>query len=736
MQLRTLVTAGMALALILVLAPGAPLSAQDPGPPSGDGIQPFVVAGNPDCPSQGYDFGFKIDESPADGTYTLTSADGVLIGGAPEDPNNSVTISNSDGQFFDWSSTLGMDAVIVKAGPNANVFAYSPESFDDTLLHGPINPNNQEPYGVSHVEFCYDYEVSVEKTAETTFTRTYEWEISKSVTPASWELFTGDTGTSKYTVAVDRTGFTDSDWAVSGTITVTNDTPFDATVTHVSDEISGFGAVPVDCGGAVFPYALASGDTLECTYATPLPDGSTRVNTATVTTDGVVGGGSATADVVFGDPTTEVNAEINVTDTNGQAWGPVSDDTIWMYEVTFGCDADEGIHDNVATIVETGQSDDASVSVACYDLTVTKDANPEFTRTWSWTIDKSADQTELTLSPGQSFVVNYTVEVDATATDSDWAVSGEIWIANSHPTRAAVLTDVSDDVGGVAATVDCPALSVPAGGSLHCTYQADLPDGSSRTNTATATLQNVAIASDGTSVAAGTTDFEGTAQVVFGDPTEEIDECIEVEDTHVGALGTVCADSAPATFDYAFTIGPFSDPEDCGENLVENTASIVTNDTGTAGEDTWTVTVTVPCLAGCTLTPGYWKTHSEYGPAPYDDTWAQLPEGADTPFFLSGQSYHEVLWTAPQGNAYYILAHAYIAAELNFLDGASAPTEVADAYDAATALFEAWTPEEIGGLKGNKPPRPDFLMYAGLLDMYNNGILGPGHCSEDETSAP
>ena len=72
---------------------------------------------------------------------------------------------------------------------------------------------------------------------------------------------------------------------------------------------------------------------------------------------------------------------------------------------------------------------------------------------------------------------------------------------------------------------------------------------------------------------------------------------------------------------------------------------------------------------GCTLTPGYWKTHSKYGPAPYDATWAEI--GEDTPFFASGKTWYDALWTEPKGGeAYYILAHAYIAAALNFKNGA------------------------------------------------------------------
>ena len=471
------------------------------------------------------------------------------------------------------------------------------------------------------------------------------------MSPAAWELFDGDTGTSKYMVSVDKTGFTDSDWAVSGTITTINDTPFDATLTGVADSLSGFGAIAVDCGVS-FPYLLAAGDELECSYASALPDGSSRTNTATISTDpdGIVGGDAVDAAVTFGEPTSEVDAEVNVTDSNGLSWGPVGDDASWTYEVTFLCGRDEGSHANIATIVETGQSDDAGVTVSCYDLDVTKNATTTFDRTWTWTLDKVGDQSELLLSPGQTFAVNYEVQVDASSSDSDWAVSGDIWIANNHPSRAANLTGVADSVDGIAGTVDCPALVVPAGGSLHCTYSADLPSGADRTNTATATLQNVAIASDGTVTPTGTSDVSGTYPVVFGEPTNELDECIDVEDSLAGALGTVCAADAPASFTYLYTVGPYSAPDECGENRVDNTASFTTNDHSATGEDSWTVIINVPCDEGCTLTPGYWKTHSDYGPAPYDDTWAQLPVGPvrTRRSSSSGQTFYQVLWTAAE----------------------------------------------------------------------------------------
>ena len=103
--------------------------------------------------------------------------------------------------------------------------------------------------------------------------------------------------------------------------------------------------------------------------------------------------------------------------------------------------------------------------------------------------------------------------------------------------------------------------------------------------------------------------------------------------------------------------------------------------------------------------------------------------GENTIFFLSGQSYYNVLWTSPNGNAYYILAHAYIAAKLNQLNGADF-TAAQSAFDTATGLFNTYTPAQIGALRGSSTLRAQFISLATILDNYNNGLIGPGHCSE------
>jgi hypothetical protein len=132
---------------------------------------------------------------------------------------------------------------------------------------------------------------------------------------------------------------------------------------------------------------------------------------------------------------------------------------------------------------------------------------------------------------------------------------------------------------------------------------------------------------------------------------------------------------------------------------------------------------------GCTRSAGYWKTHSIYGPAPYDATWELL--GEDSTFFLSNKTNYEVMWTPPAGgNAYYILSFHYLATALNILNGAD-PFEIQEAFDDATDLFEMYTPEYIGSLKGNNPIRKHFLDLKDILEPYNNGMTGPGLCNDN-----
>lgn len=134
-------------------------------------------------------------------------------------------------------------------------------------------------------------------------------------------------------------------------------------------------------------------------------------------------------------------------------------------------------------------------------------------------------------------------------------------------------------------------------------------------------------------------------------------------------------------------------------------------------------------LVGCTLTFGYWKTHSIYGPAAHPDlTWDLiLPSGPDTAFFSSGKSWLQVLQTNPaRGNAYYILAHQWIAAVLNIFSGASSTPAVDAALVFGFNFFSTHTPNQAL----TSTQRDQVISAADLLDDYNEGVIGPGHCPE------
>jgi hypothetical protein len=477
------------------------------------------------------------------------------------------------------------------------------------------------------------------KSATGQMTRTFSWTIEKSALPTTLNLFRGDSAASQYTISVTKDAGTDAA-SVVGEVCVTNGGDRTTQGLKIADRIQynlGGGSGFVDLAGAsqtIIPaQQLGSGETKCYPYKidfSPVPGAKAYRNVAKVTITNHSGhlgqefGPEEKADFSLPESPTLVRDSIHVDDTNGGSWSFSVSGTA-NYENTFACDADLGVHNNTATIRETGQSDSASVTVNCYSLNVTKDASTFFKRTYQWTIDKTGDQTDLTLDAGETATVNYDVVLGATFTDGDWAVAGNISISNPAP-MAATIVGVNDIVSpDIAATVNC-SVSFPytliAGSTLECTYTANLPDTSARTNTATAVLQNIP---------SGTTSFSGSANVDFGGAVmTEIDKTITVTDTLHGDLGSVTygVDPLPKTFPYSQTIGPYTDS---GNYPVVNTAPFVTNDTGTTGSDSWTVTVHVE--AGSVWGVGDFCTYTQGG-------WGSRPSGNNPDSILANNFDH------------------------------------------------------------------------------------------------
>jgi hypothetical protein len=143
-------------------------------------------------------------------------------------------------------------------------------------------------------------------------------------------------------------------------------------------------------------------------------------------------------------------------------------------------------------------------------------------------------------------------------------------------------------------------------------------------------------------------------------------------------------------------------------------------------------------MMGCTYTQGYWKTHSEYGPAPYDSTWSKLDDGADTEFFNTGFSWYEIFHTPPKGgNAYVILAHQYMAAYLNSIKDenpaslATVTEQMATAESLLTEYFDNYNNRGVPYIPEGDD-RELAISTAEILDMFNNGNYGPPHCDAEE----
>lgn len=358
-----------------------------------------------------------------------------------------------------------------------------------------------------------------------------------------------------------------------------------------------------------------------------------------------------------------------------------------------------------------------------YDgLIVKKTADGSLTRTWTWNIEKSVDQAELTLPQGQTHTANYTVNVYATESETTWEVQGTIDVGN--PGQEAVIIEAVQDVldNGASTTATCAfggrsptefPITVPAGWVLGCTYSVSGTGSAPTTNQATVTTAD------------GIVYHSDDVAVTYINETVT-DECVTIDDNMTGYVGEVCASDTEQSFafDYPKQIGGY---DECGEYMIDNFASFVTNDTGATGAAGASVMVIVPCESdGCSLTYGYWQTHSKYGPAPYDSTW-DAKDGGDAEFLGTGVSYYEILKTTPRGgNAFYILAHQYIAVEMNSLNGASIPGEVQDAWNQAQELLVKY---KAGlSIPKNSADRDAAIALADILDAYNNGYLGPGHC--------
>ncbi len=230
---------------------------------------------------------------------------------------------------------------------------------------------------------------------------------------------------------------------------------------------------------------------------------------------------------------------------------------------------------------------------AAADPTVSKDAHPSFTKTYRWTITKSAAETSQSIADGGTAAFDYTVNVTHDdGTPGDWQVNGTIDVTN--PNGAGVTLSGIDDAvdNGGSCTVDTSAgLMVPPDGATYpytCAYTS-APSPAAGTNTVTVHWDNQAL-SDGSLLAAGSAswdqpfDFDSVAPAI-------VDGSVDVTDTLRGDLGTVYS-TDPRTTSFLYSV-PFTGDPAGTSTTHDNTATFTTDTTGTTGSAGTTVTVHV-----------------------------------------------------------------------------------------------------------------------------------------------
>ncbi len=360
------------------------------------------------------------------------------------------------------------------------------------------------------VTVCEEEPLSVTKTADATFDRTYLWDFDKAVAePTTVEVAEGETHEFDYTVTATPNGYSDSGWAMEGTITVTNPNGYDAgAITADITDSTDVGAVCTVPGGE--DLVVDPGESVDLSYTctfTEEPDYEGR-NTATATwldPEGTERSRTGTADVDF-ELTGETDETVDVYDDKvdlaepeklGTAtWNSEGYPTEFPYSLS-----QEGVagectdYTNTAFIEETGQEDSTTVTLCVEDaLDVSKTVDATYDRTYLWQIDKEVGEDRLEVLQGDP-VFSYTVSATPDGfTDDGWVMEGTITVTNPNTYDdgdiTATVTDLTDVGGGAQCTVDNGTeVTVAAGGepvvlAYTCTFTGEPAyDG---TNTATA----------------------------------------------------------------------------------------------------------------------------------------------------------------------------------------------------------------------------------------------------------
>jgi hypothetical protein len=222
-------------------------------------------------------------------------------------------------------------------------------------------------------------------------------------------------------------------------------------------------------------------------------------------------------------------------------------------------------------------------------LTAEKTAVGTYDREVTWELEKSVDPDAHTGGPGDEFDSDWTVLATKSEALGNYLVEGTITIHN--PNNFAVPVTVSDELDdGTVATVECAVSgdatgTVPANGSLLCSYSASPADDSAEENEAVITSGDPNV--QGATATAGIDWFEnliGDDEVQLEDERFEYSEAISATTEEVFPEAFICPADLTLYVDgtYEFT--------------EENEATLTGDNTDLSADASVVVTCSVPAL--------------------------------------------------------------------------------------------------------------------------------------------
>jgi hypothetical protein len=367
---------------------------------------------------------------------------------------------------------------------------------------------------------------------------------------------------------------------------------------------------------------------------------------------------------------------------------------------------------------------------------------------YDWTLQKLANPTGVTIPRGESVSVTYTITVErTTASETDtYGVSGQVCVTNGGEVTTENLKIVDQvqykdrsgqyqDLSG-ASQVILPSQQLSSGEAACYSYEI-------RFSPAAATqYRNLARVTITNHSGHSGDEFGPGPKVDFLLPpapttSTEMDTEAEVTDVLVCPSDFTCIPndvgpwhfSQDGTVTVTVLIQNDSAPYQSTLTLT-NTATLVESETDQERVSSAMVRITTdPGPSGCTRTIGYWKTHSEKI-TPLLPVWLGTGSGKSIRVTTAPQAVQILSMSSQYGSPSNGITKLYaqlLAAKLNMLNGADgsdiAPTLLSADDFLARVDWRDW--KEL-----NADQKQTVLNWKTILDNYNNGLIGPGHCQE------